>query len=96
MPGLQTAVRNAGKTTQKIGPQRGLLSVVNNGYLWKEDEHLNHLAKVRYEHGDELSDLPGVTGLGMGKDHIIVYVTSDSVEVPALVEDIRLVKVCRR
>lgn len=69
--------------------------MVNNGYLWKADESLNHLAKVRYEHGDELSDLPGVTGIGMGKDHIIVYVSSDEVEVPSVVEDVRIVKVRR-
>ena len=70
--------------------------MVNNGYLWKEDEHLNHLAKVRYEHGDELSDLPGVTGLGMGKDHIIAYVSNDKVDVPNLLEDIPVIKICRR
>ncbi len=68
---------------------------VNNGYLWKSDEHLNHVAKVRYEHGDELTDLPGVVGLGLGKDHIIVYVSSDGVEVPDTIEDVRLVKVRR-
>ena len=70
--------------------------MVNNGYLWKEDEHLNHLMKVRYEHGDELSDLPGVTGLGIGKDHIIAYVSSDKVEVPSTLEDIPVIKIFRR
>ncbi len=70
--------------------------MVNNGYLWKADEHLNHLARVRYEHGDELSDLPGVTGIGIGKEHIIVYVSNDSVEVPAIIEDVPIVKVRRR
>jgi hypothetical protein len=56
---------------------------------------LNHLAKVRFEHGDELTDLPGVTGVGLGKDHIIVYVASDDVEVPSVVEDVRVIKVRR-
>jgi hypothetical protein len=70
--------------------------VVNNGYLWKTDEHLNHIAKVRYEHGDELTDLPGVTGIGIGKDHIIVYVLNDDIEVPSSVDDVRIVKICRR
>lgn len=70
--------------------------MVINGYLWKEDEHLNHLARVRYEHGDELSDLPGVTGIGIGKEHIIVYVSNDSVEVPAIIEDVPIVKVLGR
>jgi hypothetical protein len=69
--------------------------VVNNGYLWKEEEHLNHLSKVRYAHGDELSALPGVTGIGMGKDHIIVYVDKESVEVPSHAEDIPIVKILR-
>lgn len=69
--------------------------MVNNGYLWKADEHLNHLARVRYEHGDELTDLPGVTGIGLGKEHIIVYVSSDSVEVPTVIEDVPIVKVRR-
>lgn len=54
---------------------------------------MNHLAKVRYEHGDELFDLPGVTGIGIGKEHIIVYVSNDSVEVPATIEDVPIVKV---
>ncbi len=69
--------------------------MVNNGYLWKADEHLNHLAKVRYEHGPALTDLPGVTGIGMGKDHIILYVSNDSVEVPSVVEDIPIIKIIR-
>jgi hypothetical protein len=70
--------------------------VVNNGYLWKADEHLNHVAKVRYAHGDELTDLPGVTGVGIGKDHIIVYVATEDVEVPTMLEDVLVVKVRRR
>jgi hypothetical protein len=70
--------------------------VVNNGYLWKADEHLNHVAKIRYAHGDELTDLPGVTGIGMGKDHIIVYVATDEVEVPPMLEDVQVIKVRRR
>ena len=43
-------------------------------YLWKTDSQLNRVAQVRYAHSDELSALPGVTGIGIGKDHIIVYV----------------------
>jgi hypothetical protein len=39
--------------------------------------------------------LPGVTGIGIGKDHIIVYVSSDEVSVPAMVEDVRVIKVRR-
>ena len=73
---------------------QGLLTV-NNGYLWKDDEHLNRVAKIRHLHGDELTDLPGVTGIGIGKDHIILYVSSESVEVPAMVEDVQIVKVVR-
>ena len=51
---------------------------------------------MRYEHGEELCDIPGVTGIGLGKDHIIVYVSNLDVEVPALIEDIRIVKIFRR
>jgi len=69
--------------------------VVNNGYLWKADEHLNHVAKIRYARGDELTDLPGVVGIGIGKDHIIVYVATDNVEVPAMLEDVQVIKVKR-
>ncbi len=50
---------------------------------------------MRYQHGDELTDLPGVTGIGIGKDHIIVYVATDDVEVPKLVEDVQVIKVRR-
>jgi hypothetical protein len=77
-------------------PHRRSSCAVNNGYLWKADEHLNHVAKMRYAHGDELTDLPGVTGIGIGKDHIIVYVSGDEVEVPDKVEDVQIIKVCRR
>ncbi|MGA2666399.1 MAG: hypothetical protein ABSF83_15795 [Nitrososphaerales archaeon] len=69
--------------------------MVNNGYLWKEDEYLNHLSKVRYTRGAELTALPGVTGIGMGKDHIIVYVDKNSVEVPSQLEDVHVVKILR-
>jgi hypothetical protein len=82
-----------------IGSQsEGLLEVsktVKNSYLWKTDSQLNHLAQVRYAHGDELSDLPGVTGIGMGKDHIIVYVSDETVEVPSQIEDVRIIKIRR-
>jgi hypothetical protein len=64
-------------------------------YLWKNDDQLNHVAQVRYAHGDELTDLPGVTGIGMGKDHIIVYVSSESVEVPKQIDDVPIVKIRR-
>jgi len=81
---------------RKSGSKRRFSSAVNNGYLWKADEHLNRVAKMRYAHGDELTDLPGVTGIGMGKDHIILYVSDDGVEVPSQVEDVQVVKVKRR
>ena len=64
-------------------------------YLWKNDDQLNRVAQVRYAHGDELTDLPGVTGIGMGKDHIIVYVSSESVEVPKQIDDVPIVKIRR-
>lgn len=51
---------------------------------------------MRYAHGDELTDLPGVTGIGIGKDHIIVYVSGDEVEVPEKVEDVTVIKIRRR
>ena len=34
---------------------------MGSNYLWKTDNQLNRVAQVRYAHGDELSDLPGVT-----------------------------------
>ena len=64
-------------------------------YIWKEDEQLNHLTRVRYAHGDELCDLPGVTGIGIGKDHIIVYVTNETVELPSKIEEVPIVKIRR-
>ena len=42
-----------------------------------------------------MTDLPGVTGIGIGKDHIILYVSNDAVVVPKQVEDVQIVKVCR-
>jgi len=36
-----------------------------------------------------------VTGIGLGKDHIIAYVTSDQVECPEMLEDVRVIKVRR-
>lgn len=56
---------------------------------------MNRVARVRYTHGDELSDIPGVTGIGIGKDHIIVYVSDESVEVPKQIEDVLIVKIRR-
>jgi len=64
-------------------------------YLWKTDDTLNHVANVRYAHGDELSSIEGVTGIGIGKDHIIVYVSDETVEVPSKIEDVQIVKVRR-
>ncbi len=50
---------------------------------------------MRYAHGDELTDIPGVTGIGIGKDHIILYVSDEKVEVPKQMEDVLIVKICR-
>ncbi len=69
---------------------------MTKGYLWKTDSNLNHVTQVRYAHGEELSDIPGVTGIGIGKDHIIVYVSDESVEVPKQIEDVPIVKIRRR
>jgi len=43
-----------------------------------------------------LSGLPGVTGVGIGKDHIIVYVSSDAVVVPAQIEEVPIIKIRRK
>jgi hypothetical protein len=103
--GGQTRTRSASRgqedsSTALIGGETGAgrrsSRAVNNGYLWKADEHLNRVAKMRYSHGDELTDLPGVTGIGIGKDHIILYVSGDEVEVPDMVEYVRIIKVRRR
>jgi hypothetical protein len=68
-----------------------------NAYIWKKtDTQFNHVANVRYAHGDELSDLPGVTGIGIGKDHIILYVSDLSVETPNQIEDVAIVKIIRK
>lgn len=50
---------------------------------------------MREAHGDELTDLPGVRAIGMGKDHIILYVSDDSVQVPDHIEDVAIVKITR-
>lgn len=68
---------------------------MGKGFFWKTDSQLNHVANVRYAHGDELTDLPGVTGIGIGKDHIILYVSEQSVVVPNRVEDVSIVKICK-
>ena len=68
---------------------------MGDNYFWKTDNQLNHVANVRYAHGDELSDIPGVTGIGMGKDHIILYVSDDAVEVPSQIEDVLIIKIRR-
>jgi hypothetical protein len=70
-------------------------SRVGNAYFWKTDTQLNHVANVRYAHGDELTDLPGVVGIGIGKDHIILYVSEQSVVVPSKIEDVTIVKICK-
>jgi hypothetical protein len=66
---------------------------VGDQYFWKTDVQVNHVAKVRYAHADELGELPGVTGIGIGKDHIILYVSNQSVVVPDHLEDVAIVKV---
>jgi hypothetical protein len=68
---------------------------MGNDYLWKSDGMLNRVAQVRYARGDELTDMPGVTGIGIGKDHIIVYVSSDAVEVPAQIDEVPIIKIRR-
>ena len=68
---------------------------MGSNYLWKTDDQLNRVAQVRYAHGDELSDLPGVTGIGIGNYHIIVYVSSDAVEVPVQIEEVPIIKIRR-
>ena len=68
-----------------------------NKYLWKNtDTQFNHVANVRYSHSDELSDLPGVIGIGIGKDHIILYVSDLSIDTPSRIEDVTIVKVARK
>jgi hypothetical protein len=68
-------------------------TAVGSNYLWKTDDQLNRVAQVRYAHGDELTAMPGVTGIGIGKDHIIVYVASDTVEVPPKIEEVPVIKI---
>ncbi|HUK74775.1 MAG TPA: hypothetical protein VLU99_03200 [Nitrososphaerales archaeon] len=68
---------------------------MGNTYLWKTDDQLNRVAEVRYAHGDELSSIPGVTGVGIGKDHIIVYVNSEAVKVPDQIEEVPIIKIRR-
>ena len=36
--------------------------------------------------------LPGVAGIGIGKDHIIPYVSNEAVEVPDHIEDVAIAK----
>jgi hypothetical protein len=69
---------------------------LTDSYLWKTDGQLNHITQVRYAHDRELSDIPGVIGIGIGKDHIIVYVSDMAVEVPAQIEDVPIVKIRRK
>jgi hypothetical protein len=69
---------------------------LKNTYLWKTDSQLNHVANVRYAHNDELSDLNGVIGIGIGKDHIILYVSDLSIETPNKIEDVAIIKVRKK
>ena len=68
---------------------------MGNDYLWKSDGQLNRVAQVRYARGGELEGIPGVTGVGIGKDHIIVYVSSESVVVPAQIDEVPIIKIRR-
>jgi hypothetical protein len=68
---------------------------VGNDYLWKSDGQLNRVAQVRYARGGELEGIPGVMGVGIGKDHIIVYVSSESVVVPTHIDEVPIVKIRR-
>ncbi len=68
---------------------------MGDSYFWKTDTHLNHVTNVRYARGDELSGIPGVTGIGIGKDHIILYVSDLTVEVPNQIDDVPIVKIRR-
>jgi hypothetical protein len=68
---------------------------VKDNDFWQTDNQLNHVARVRYAHSDELTDILGVTGIGIGKDHIIVYVADDGVDVPNKIEDVAIVKIRR-
>ncbi len=43
-----------------------------------------------------MSGLPGVTGVGIGKDHIIVYVSSEAVVVPSQFEEVPIIKIRRK
>ncbi len=61
---------------------------MGSGYRWKTDSQLNHVANVRAAHREELSDLTGVVGIGIGKDHAMLYVSDQSVEVPSRIEDV--------
>ncbi len=69
---------------------------MGNGFLWKTNDQLDHVANVRYANGEALTDIPGVTGIGRGRDHIILYVSDEKVEVPKQIEDVLIVKICRR
>ncbi len=62
-------------------------------YLWKSDDGLNRVANVRYKHGAELSKIPGVTGIGIGKDHIIAYVSNEAAKVPETIEGVAVIKI---
>lgn len=66
-----------------------------NNYLWKTDGHLNRVAEVREAHSKELESIEGVTGVGLGKDHIIIYVSTDEARVPPQVDGVPVVKVRR-
>jgi hypothetical protein len=69
--------------------------VVRSLYLWKSDDETNRVANVRYARGAELAGIPGVTGIGIGKDHIIVYVKNLEAKVPAEIDGVRITKIIR-
>jgi hypothetical protein len=66
-----------------------------SSFVTKTENRPRRVAEVRYAHGDELSRLPGVTGVGIGKDHIIVYVENEHVEVPKQMEQVPIIKIRR-
>jgi hypothetical protein len=85
------------RTFESILTDPSVSKTMANAYIWKKtDTQFNHVANVRYAHGDELSDLPGVIGIGIGKDHIILYVSDQSVEIPNRIEDVAIVKIFRK
>jgi len=71
------------------------ITVTRSLYLWKTDDDTNRVANVRYAHGAELAGIPGVTGIGIGKDHIIVYAKNAQVKVPSEVDGVPIITILR-